>query len=151
MNFMGDKAKNDSERLARIIDGIEDSILNATDDEILQSAREENRNPAETSARLKGILGRAVRSQQQVELIAARAGYRRQAAAMAEATFELPKTREGRRTLFMAAMSQLPQLQPAFTLQNRDFKDLSDDDIEVQLRKMALLDLLSQVKAPEDK
>lgn len=148
---MGDKAKNDSERLARIIDGLGDIILNATDDEILQSAREENRNPGETSARVKGILRGAIRSQQQVELTAARAGYRRQAAAMAKATFELPKTNEGRRTLFIAAMSQLPQFQPAFTLQNRDFKDLSDKDIEVQLRKMALLDLLSQVKVPEDK
>jgi hypothetical protein len=148
---MGDKAKNDSERLARIIDGLGDLILNATDDEILQSAREENRNTAETSARVKGILRRAVRSHQQVELIAARAGYKRQAAAMAEATFELPKTSEGRRSLFMAAMTQLPQLQVPFTAQNRNFKELSDDDIEVQLRKMALLDLLSQVKVPEDK
>lgn len=151
MNYMGDKAKNDSERLGRIIDGLGDVILNATDDEILQSAREENRNPAETSSRVKGILHRAVRSQQQAELIAARAGYRRQAAAMAEEIFELPKTNEERRTLFMAAMSQLPKLQVAFTAQNRDFKDLSDADIEIQLRKMALLDLLSQVKVPEDK
>lgn len=148
---MGDKAKNDSERLARIIDGLGDHILNATDDEILQAAREESRKPAETSARVKGILRQAVRAQEQVELIAARAGYRRQAAAMAEATFELPKTTEGRRNLFMAAMNQLPQLQVAFTAQNRDFKDLSDHDIEVQLRKMALLDLLSQVEAPKEK
>jgi hypothetical protein len=148
---MGDKARNDSERLARIIDGLGDIILNATDDETLQAAREENRNPTDTSARVKGILRRAVRSQQQVELIAARTGYRLQAAAMAESTFELPKTNEERRTLFMAAMSQLPKLRVAFTAQNRDFKDLSDDDIEVQLRKMALLDLLSQVKVPEDK
>ncbi|HLH31734.1 MAG TPA: hypothetical protein VKY31_11065, partial [Terriglobia bacterium] len=101
-------------------------------------------------ARVKSILRQAVRSQQQMELIAARVGYRRQAAAMAEQTIELPKTNEGRRTLFIAAMSQLPQFLPAFTVQNRDFKDLSDKDIEVQLRKMALLDLLSQVKVPEE-
>jgi hypothetical protein len=151
MNFMGDRAKNDSERLGRIIDGLGDLILNATDDETLLSAREENRNPAETSARVKGILRKAVRSQQQAELIAAREGYRRQSAAMAQSTFELPETNEGRRSLFMAAISQLPQLQPAFTLQNRDYKDLSDHDIEVQLRKMALLDLLSQVKTPKEK
>lgn len=151
MNFMGDKAKNDTERLGRIIDGLGEVILNATDDEILQSAREENRNPAEVSSRVKGILRGAVRSQQQAELIAAKAAYRRQAAAMVEATFELPKTNEGRRALFMTAMSQLPQFQPAFTFQNRDFKDFSDEDIEVQLRKMALLDLLSQVKVLKDK
>jgi hypothetical protein len=35
-------------------------------------------------------------------------------------------------------------------MQNREFKDFSDDDIEVQLRKMALLDLLSGVKVPEE-
>jgi hypothetical protein len=51
----------------------------------------------------------------------------------------------------MAAIAQLPQLQPAFTLQNRDFKDFSDEDIEVQLRKMALLDVLSKVQFSEEK
>ncbi len=33
---MADKAKNETERLARIVDGLGDLILNATDEEILQ-------------------------------------------------------------------------------------------------------------------
>jgi hypothetical protein len=84
-----------------------------------------------------------------MQLMAAREGYQRDSAAMAAAEFELPKTLEGKRELFMAAMTQLPRLQPAFTFQNREFKDFSDEDIEIQLRKMALLDLLSKVKLPE--
>jgi hypothetical protein len=83
-------------------------------------------------------------------IIAAREGFRRDTAAMASRSFELPETKDGRRKLFMAAIAQLPQLQPAFTLQNREFKDFSDDDIEVQLRKMALLDLLSGVQVPKE-
>jgi hypothetical protein len=146
---MADKSPNEAERLARMIDGLEEYITTTPDEELLEAAHEEGRDVAETSHRVKGILKRALRSHQQVQLLAAREGYRRDTAAMAAAAFELPKTTEGRRKLFMAAVAQLPQLQPAFTLQNREFKDLSDEDIEAQLRKMALLDLLSNVKVPE--
>ena len=148
---MGDKPLNSAERLRRVIDGLGEYITNAPDQELLEAAREDKRDVVQTSARVKGILKRAVRTQQQVQLIAAREGFRREAAAMAEKPFELPKTKEARRGLFMAAIAQLPQLQPAFTLQNRDFKDFSDEDIEVQLRKMALLDVLSKVQFSEEK
>ena len=148
---MGDKPLNSAERLRRVIDGLGEYITNAPDQELLEAAREDKRDVVQTSARVKGILKRAVRTQQQVQLIAAREGFRREAAAMAEKSFELPKTKEARRGLFMAAIAQLPQLQPAFTLQNRDFKDFSDEDIEVQLRKMALLDVLSNVRFSEEK
>ena len=146
---MPDKSPNEADRLARIIDGLGEQIRTASDEELLEAAREERRDVGETSARVKGILKHALRSHQQVQLIAAREGYRRDTAAMAARSFELPETNEERRKLFMAAITQLPQLQPAFTMQNREFKDFSDDDIEVQLRKMALLDLLSGVKVPE--
>jgi hypothetical protein len=146
---MADKSPKEAERLERMIDGLEEYITTASDAEILEAAREEGRDIPETSKRVKGMLRRAVRSHQQVQLIAARKGFERDTAAMAAAEFEIPKTIEGRRELFMAAMAQLPQLQPAFTFQNREFKDFSDDDIEIQLRKMALLDLLSKVKLPE--
>jgi len=148
---MGDKPLNSAERLGKVIDSLGEYITNAPDQELLEAAQEDKRDGVQTSARVKGILKRAVRTQQQVQLIAAREGFRREAAAMAEKSFELPKTKEARRGLFMAAIAQLPQLQPAFTLQNRDFKDFSDEDIEVQLRKMALLDVLSKVQFSEEK
>jgi hypothetical protein len=148
---MGDKPLNSAERLGKVIDGLGEYITSAPDQELLEAAREDKRDVVQTSVRVKGILKRAVRTQQQVQLIAAREGFRREAAAMAEKSFDLPKTKEARRGLFMAAIAQLPQLQPAFTLQNRDFKDFSDEDIEVQLRKMALLDVLSKVQFSEEK
>jgi hypothetical protein len=147
---MGDKTLNEAERLGKLIDGLGEHITNAPDQDLLEAAREDKRDVAQTSARVKGILKRAARTQQQVQLIAAREGFRRETAAMAQKSFELPKTKEARRGLFMAAIAQLPQLQPAFTLQNRDFKDFSDEDIEVQLRKMALLDVLSKVQFSEE-
>jgi hypothetical protein len=148
---MGDKPLNEAERLGKVIDGLGEYITNAPDQELLEAAREDKRDVTQTSARVKGILKYAARTQQQVQLIAAREGFRRETAAMAQKSFELPKTKEARRGLFMAAIAQLPQLQPAFTLQNRDFKDFSDEDIEVQLRKMALLDVLSNVQFSEEK
>jgi hypothetical protein len=146
---MADKSSKDAERLEKIVDALEEYITTAPDTEILEAAREEGQNIAQTSERVKALLRHAVKSHQQLQLMAAREGYQRDSAAMAAAEFELPKTIEGKRELFMAAMNQLPRLQPAFTFQNREFKDFSDEDIEIQLRKMALLDLLSKVKLPE--
>src|SRR4051794_18007009 len=124
---MADKPQNDAERIARILDNLGDYLGNAPGQELLEDARAEGRNPQETTTRVKGILKSAFKDHQQRHLRAAREGYQQEAAAMAQGQFELPRTAQGRRDWFVAAITQLPQLQPAFTLQNRDFTSLSDD------------------------
>jgi hypothetical protein len=147
---MANKSRDVAERLARIVDGLGDYLSSGPDDELLEAAREDKRDLGKTNLRVKGILRNAFKLHQQAQLAEARAGYRRETEAMTAKSFQLPKTTEGRRELFMAAIARLPQYQPAFTWQNRELKDLSDDDIEVQLKKMALLDLLSKIKLGED-
>lgn len=87
---------------------------------------------------------------QQRELHTARQAYEREAALAKSRLIQLPKKPAQRRKWLEAVFAQQPQLQPAFTWQNREFKDLTDEDIERHLRKMAELGVLKDVKLPDD-
>ena len=57
-------------------------------------------------------------------------------------TYGLPVDRGQRRVLLGNAVRRNPGLGPGITLQHRDLSELSDDDVESQLRKLQELGLL---------
>jgi len=146
---MAAKARNQAERFARILDSLCEDIRMAPAEELLQSAREDGRDPALTNARVKSLLRSTVKVYQQKILMEARQGYERELESISEGYFDLPKTAQGRRNWFAAALAQAPQLLPAFTVQNRELTDLSDEDIECHLRKLAQLGVLKAIRLPE--
>lgn len=148
---MTDKAKSGAERLGRILDGLGEYIRNAPGDELLEEARSEGRDPAQTAARVKGLLRQVVRVHQQKQLKKAEEDYEREVAAIRSRDIILPKSPERRRNLLVAIFSQQPQLQAAFTFQNRGFSELTDQDIENHLRQLALLGVLDDIKLPENR
>jgi len=147
---MTGKARSHTERFARILDNLGEHIRNAPGDELLETAREEGRDPAETNARIKGVLLSVFKSHQQKGLVEAKQGHQRELARISEGHFNLPKTPEGRRNWFRAVLAQAPQLQPAFTLHNREFLDWSDEDIETHLKKLGNLGVLNAIRLPEE-
>jgi len=147
---MGSKSRSDTERLARILDNLAEYTQTAPGDELLEAARDEDRDPAEVSARIKGLLKSSFKAHQQKALVKAHEGYQREIASMSERRFDLPKTAKERKKWFLAAIAQAPQLHPAFTLQNRELSDISDEDIEAHLMKLARLGVLDAINLPED-
>jgi len=87
---------------------------------------------------------------QQKGLVEAKQGHQRELARISQGHFNLPKTAEGRRNWFRAVLVQAPQLEPAFTLQNRELSALSDEDIETHLKKLANLGVLNAIRLPEE-
>jgi len=147
---MSDKAKSDSNRLGRILDSLAEYVQNAPGEELLEDARREGRDPAKTTARIKGLFRQALKNHQEKQLETAQAEYERAVAAMKSRTISLPKTPTERRSLLAAVFAKQPQLTAALTFQNRGFSELTDEDIENYLRKLALLGVLDEVKPPED-
>lgn len=147
---MADKARSHTERLARILDNLGEHIRSVPGEELLEIARKEGRDPAEVNARIKKLLRATFKEHQQKFLAEARQGYERELVTISEGNFQLPKTAAGRRNLFLAALTQAPQLTPAFTLQNRELTDLSDEDIECHLRKLAQLGVLKAIRLSEE-
>jgi hypothetical protein len=147
---MGNKSRSHTERFARILDNLGHHIQIAPGDELLEAARENGRDPAEVTARVKGILRSTFKAHQQKALVDAKQGYQSELASISERQFHLPRTAQGRRNWFQAVLAQAPQLQPAFTLQNRELSDLSDEDIESHLKKLAQLGVLDAINLPEE-
>jgi len=96
---MSDKAKSGAERLGRILDGLGEYIRNAPGDELLEDARSEGRDPAQTAARVKGLLRQAVKGHQQKQLQKAEEEYESEVNALKSRNIILPKSPERRRNL----------------------------------------------------
>jgi hypothetical protein len=147
---MSDKAKAGSVRLGRVLDRLAEYVRNSPVDELLEDARREGRDPAQTTLRIKGLFRQAVKNYQQKQLEQAQHEYEREVAAMKSRHISLPRAPEKRRRLLATIFSQQPQLRAAFTFQDRGFSELTDQDIENHLRKLALLGVLDEMHVPDD-
>jgi hypothetical protein len=147
---MSDKARSGSNRLGRILDELAEYVQNAPGEELLEDARREGRDPAQTTLKLKGLFRHALKAFQEKQLEKAQEEYEREVTAMKSRRVMLPKAPELRRSLLSAIFQQKPQLQAAFTFQNRGFSELTDQDVENHLRKLALLGLLEDMKPEGD-
>jgi hypothetical protein len=144
---MAGKERSHTEKLDKILDFLGDHIRSAPEDELVEAAREEGRDPGEENTRLKGLLLEKLKSHQQKKLAEAREGYERELASMSEGDCNLPDTPEERRALFMATLAQVSQLQSAFTMQHRDLSEFSDEDIVANLKKFHQLGLLPKARS----
>ena len=100
--------------------------------------------------KVKGLFREAVKKYQQKQLEKAQHEYEREIAVMKSREITLPKTSAQRRSLLATIFSQQPQLTAAFTFQNRGFSELTDQDIENHLRKLALLGVLDEMRLKGD-
>lgn len=148
---MAGKERSHTEKLDKILDFLGDHIRSAPEDELVEAAREEGCDPGEENTRLKGLLLKKLKSHQQKKLAEAREGYERELASMSEGDCNLPDTPEERRTLFMATLAQVSQLQSAFTMQHRDLSEFSDEDIVANLKKFHQLGLLPKARSRDRK
>jgi hypothetical protein len=148
---MPSKERRYTENLEKMLDFLGDHIRSAPEDELIEAARDEGRDPGEENTRLKSLLLNICKSHQQKKLAEAREGYKRELDSLSERDFNLPGSADERKALFIAALAHARQLQPAFTLQHRDLSEFSDEDIQANLKKLAQLGLLPHMDRPEGK
>lgn len=139
--------KPDSEReLDRVIDGIVESLFAASDSEIEEEARQAGENISESAEETRQLLLDAVRKHRRLTLSKARSEYNEQVKALEERSYDLPPTPEDRMDLLLLAIQSQPSLGNALTVQHRELKDLSDEDVESYLRQLKELGVLEQIK-----
>jgi hypothetical protein len=141
--------RTDTENLDAISDALSDSLVNATDDEVLEEARLAGLDPSAEAARVKALMLVTVKAYQQRALREARRAYELQAQQPTR-TQGIPTTPAKRRDLFSFVLSRQPQYAEIFTAQHRDFTDLTDDDIESYLEDLAELGVLEKLKRDTD-
>ena len=135
--------KTDEEKLAAVIDALGDSVLNASDEEILEDLRIAGIDPVAEAARLKSMMLDTVKAFRQRPLQAARVAYSRQIEQMERKRYAIPKTPTERRELFSLVIRQ-PEFAQFVTAQYRDLEKLTDNDIETYLQDLAELGILQE-------
>ncbi len=138
---MRDQSSMGSDELLRIMEGLAESLLEESDEEVLEEARLSGRDPETIAEGVRGVIkraleghGRRIREQAALE-------YREQVEALSTRQYELPLSRNGRLDLLAAAMRATPDL-GGLTVAYRDFKKLPDEDLRTLLEKLAELGLL---------
>jgi len=132
--------------LERVLDRIAESIFSATDEEILEDARAAGEDPESVAREQKALVLSVIQKHRKTVLAVARQKYEQQASRIRERSCNLPETEEGRLELLVAALQFRPGLENALTVQHREFKSLSDQDVESYLRQFEELGVLAALK-----
>lgn len=137
------KPKDDGERLAALSDALAESIAEASDDVLLQEAKEGGRDPTRTQASIQQLLRGAVLSFKKQRLVQAEADHKKATAALASRPVSLPKDAATRRLLLNSVFARQPQLKQQ-TIQFRELGELTDEDVESMLLKLSHLGVLDK-------
>lgn len=145
---MPEKQRDYEAELRTIMDALAESVANASDDEVIAEAREAGKDPARVAERVREILKRAVIAFEQRRLREAEQAYERRVASIRERRYPIPAAADRRRELLDRIVTRKPELGAALlTLQNREFRNLTDADIQSCLEQLGALGVLAEFEA----
>lgn len=133
---MADKPRNYDEELFRIMNGLAESTLEASAEEMDEELREEGDTPERVADEVRGILRRAVKVHRQQNLLAAQKKYEERLADIDKKKYSLPDSAEERRSLLIGLLATNPAARSLLTAQNRDFTDLPDTEVTSYLKQL---------------
>lgn len=131
--------------LQTLMAGMVESVLSASDEEILQEAKEQGLDPDKIATKTKDTLLAAVKESKLRKLREARRQYERSVAAIASRKVTLPSTPADRRTLLAAVLARNASIQTGIlTAQYRELREMTDADVERLLLELDALGLLGK-------
>jgi hypothetical protein len=148
---MADRDRNYDEELARIMNGLAESALDVSDEDLAEELREEGDAPERVADEVRGVLRRAVKAHQQRDLLAAQRRYEERLLHLRGKKYSLPETAAGRRDLLMGLLAVNPNVRSLLTAQNRDFKDLPDAEVTSYLEQLDELGALDDPAGEKEK
>ena len=138
-------SKRDELRALR--EGLADSVLSASDEALIEEVRDEGLDPDAVAEETRTLLLKTVKNFKQRALIAAKEQHQKNVERLAVSQFQLPSTPGERRQLLHAVVAQHQAAGRALIAQHRDFKEMTDEDVESWLQQFGALGLLD--KKPE--
>jgi hypothetical protein len=122
-----------------LLSALADSVATASDEEILEDIREGGEDPETVGADVHRVLSGAVKAYKQRELRSARSRYEAAKAAIGRQAATFPADAGQRRALLAGALAAQPKFGAALTLQHRELKALTDEDVLSALEELAAL------------
>ncbi len=133
------------DKLQALIDAVEQSILNATDDEVTEDFVAAGIDAKEAEDHTGNLIAQTIKGHSQKKLRAARAGFE---SARAEQVPVVPQTFSEKLTLLQSIFSA-EEVPPELTMAFRDARHMSDEDISSLLDDLAELGYLDNREGEE--
>jgi hypothetical protein len=132
------------EQLAAILDALAESLLEASDEHILEEAAEAGEDIKETETRVKNVFRRAAKSFKKKRLQEARAIYEKETRP-ARKHHLIPASFQEKLDLLAHIIEAQPQIKAVLTSQYREFTELAEEDVDSYLDELAKLGVLDEL------
>jgi hypothetical protein len=128
--------------LREVMNELAEAVAEASDKELLAEAQETGLDLEVEAESVRAVFRRSVDKFRKHKLEQARRDYEHAASALFTKSYRLPETPRDRRSLLTNLLAAQPQMQGMLTVQFRELDQLSDEDVESSLRKLAELGIL---------
>lgn len=133
------KRKKEEEQLERLYEQLAESVLSLSDSDLLSVYGESAQRDADSVSRLVQQATTAVRKK---KLTDAKGAYEQQVATIRAKRHNIPENPQKRIELLMSVVAKQPNVRNVLTAQFRDFKEMSEADVESALKQLFDLGLL---------
>jgi hypothetical protein len=139
----------DERKVRAFFDALADNVEGLSDEELIAEVREAGGLPEDVAARTRSLIENAVKTFKQRRLLAARRERERSIEQIAAVKRRLPADAKVRRD-WLAAMMAQPKAQGLLTAHGREFKDLTDEDVEESILELIYLGVLPPGESLEE-
>jgi hypothetical protein len=148
---MPNKPRNYEAELFNVMNALGESEWEMSDEEVLEEAREDGEDPAKEAECVRDIFRKALKEYQQAPLREAQKKYEERLSNLFKKDFHMPESSEDRRSLLDGFLASRPEIGSALlTGAHREFKDLTDADVESFIKQLMELGAFDSPPETED-
>jgi len=137
------------EQLDAILDALAESLLEASDEQILEEAAEAGVDIKKTETRVKDVFRRAAKAFKKKRLQEARAIYEKEMRP-AKKHHLIPASFKEKFDLLVHILEARPQIKAVLTAQYRELTELTEEDVDSCLDELAKLGVLDELHEEKD-
>lgn len=149
---MPNKSRDYELELFNVMNALADVEWEMPESELLDEFRKEGKDVEGEAERIRQLFSRAIKEYRQAPLIEAQRKYQEHISKIVKRDFSLPVSAVERRNLLSGLLARKPELGSSlFTAQHRDFRDLTDADVESYLKQLIELGAFETSSEKEDR
>lgn len=136
--------KNSIDKLREFLDAVEEDILRASDEDIIEETKRAGEDPEAAAQSVQQLIDSSTKRQRQKKLRTAREGYNRLVAQQRRRISPIPSDPAERRALLDGILANRGDVPREITMAFREGGHMSDDDVSSILEDLAELGFLSE-------
>lgn len=147
---MPERVRDYQRELSGIMNAISESVAATPPEVLLAECRDEGIDVEVAATRTKSVLADAIKRHKQQKLREARQEYEARVRSMQSTVYSLPQSMKTKRDLLAAVFKMKPEFRGILTAAARDFRELSDADVDLALRQLQDLGALGDLSSQDD-